>query len=257
MPQDKSAVSQFLEGENEEQSIFKPEKTIFSEETVTEKSENTEEEVVEKALPFHKDPKVQRYVEKQIAKALEGVSTKSETQKFIQETQPSELMDALTGVIGNDTPEKQRVLKAFEKSLSDIEVKASERALAQFGELAKKEKEQDAAAQRELDDAFEEIEETYNVDLSSNAPSAKKNRSEFIDYVRKIAPKNDDGEVAAFPDLTAAFEEFQEKGKRAAPSNARAKELASRGMTRSSDATQAPATGKSWKEVEKIFNKLS
>ena len=111
----------------------------------------------------------------------------------------------------------------------------------------------DTKAQEELETYFEEIEEEYNVDLSSNSAASKALRSQFIEYVRKIAPKDENGEVAAFPDLVASFEEFQEKNKRPA---SRAKELASRGMTRSGDASGQTVSGKSWRDVERYFDKL-
>lgn len=253
-----SAVAEFLKGEEKEKSFFEPEKEeLFSEEKAEEKKE--EEVVDEKPLPFHKDPKVQRYVEKQIAKALEGVSTKSETQKFIQEVkgeESSELMDALTAVIGNDSPEKLRVLKAFEKRMGDIEIKASERAVQEFKAQAEAQVKEDQRAQKELDEAFESIEETYNVDLSSSSPVARKMRSDFVDFVRRIAPKDASGEVIAFPDMSSAFEEFQERTKRPA-GNSRAKELASRSMSRSSDASVQPTGGKTWKDVDKMINSLN
>ena len=129
--------------------------------------------------------------------------------------------------------------------------------LQQLQQQADKQAEDDRQAQEELESAFEEIEETYDVDLSSNTAFAKKTRADFIEYVRKIAPKNKEGEVQSFPDMLSAFEEYQERSKRSAPAS-RAKELASRSMSRSSDATTAPAaTGKSWKDVERMFSKLS
>lgn len=250
-------MSEFLKDTKEEKSFFETDKEIFKEETPEEKPEETEEvKGEEKPLPFHKDPKVQRYVEKQISKALEG---KSETHKFIQEVkgeEPTELMDALIGLIGNDTPEKQRALKAFEKRFGDVEVKASERAVRELQAEAQRKAEEDRKAQRELDDAFEEIEDAYSVDLTSNAPGARKTRSDFVEYVRKIAPKNEDGEVTAFPDLNAAFEEFQERAKRLAPNNTKAKELAARSMSRSSEAATQPTGGKTWKDVDKMLNQL-
>ena len=252
MPDEKSEVSEFLDGLDKPQADpFQTENDPFAPEEET-KEETVEEEKEEKPIPFHKDPKVQRYVEKQIAKALENVKP-TETQTFTKETE-DEITDVLVRIIGNDTPEKLSAVKDFRKALGSLEERGAQKALAEFRAQAERASEEDRQAQEELDSSFEDIEETFNVDLSSNSPTARKTRSEFVDYIRKIAPKNAEGEVTSFPDIPAAWEEFQERGRRT-PQASRAKELASRSMTRSTDASQAPAQGgKSWKEIDKLFN---
>lgn len=249
MPNEKNAVVDFL---NE----VSPPKDIFKEET---QIENTEEPVVEeKAVPFHKDPKVQRYVERQIEKALKDRPSVEREFKEAVSSDVKDVIGAFTTIIGNDTPEKVKALEALEKTLNGADERASTKAIERFQKQMQEEQqratEADVKAQNELDDYFDEIEETYNVDLSSNSTSAKKMRADFIEYVRKIAPKNEQGEVAQFPDLVNAFETFQERQQRAPAT--RAKELASRGMTRSGDASNAPVTGKSWKDVDAYFDKL-
>lgn len=217
-----------------------------------------EEEKEEKAVPFHKDPKVQRYVDKQIEKALKDVRPIENQRNETILSDVKDVIAAFTGIIGNDTPEKIEALKALEKTLNGADERASQKAIERFKEqtelMQRAQSEAEKKAQDELENYFDEIEETYDVDLSSNAPSAKAMRSQFIDYIRKIAPKDEQGEVAAFPDLVAAFEEFQEKGKRAPT---RAKELANRGMARSGDTDTSLNTGpKDWKAVERYFDQL-
>ncbi len=262
MPEDKSAVEDFLGGLNkEEKDPFK------SSDPFAEMNEDTKDEVVEetvedaeeeKPLPFHKDPKVQKYVDKQIAKALEGVRP-SQVQEFKEAVSEDtdDLVSAFTAIIGNDTPEKQHALKLLDKTLKQVDQRAAEKALEGISKREQAQLEEDRRAQTELDESFDEIEDSFSVDLSSNAPSAKKMRSDFVDYIRKIAPKNEEGEVTAFPDLNAAFEEFQAKSKRVPQNATRAKQLSSRSMSNSTDATVAPkATGTSWKDVDRMFNNL-
>lgn len=249
MPNEKNAVIDFL---NE----VSPPKDIFKEETQV---DNTEEQMVEeKAVPFHKDPKVQRYVERQIEKALKDRLSVEREFKEAVSSDVKDVIGAFATIIGNDTPEKVKALEALEKTLNGADERASTKAIERFQKQMQDEQqkatEADIKAQNELDDYFEEIEETYNVDLSSNSAAAKKTRADFIEYVRKIAPKNEQGEVAQFPDLVNAFETFQERQQRAPAT--RAKELASRGMTRSADTNNAPITGKSWKDVDAYFDKL-
>ena len=252
MADEKSEIQDFLEKEG------KPETVCENKEVQVEEHASEKEEAEEKPLPFYKDPKVQRYIEKQVAKQLSGVQMTKQEKQDVQEAEtPSELISALTAVIGNDTPEKLRVLKAFEKEIKGMEEKASERAIERFQAEMQRESEQEAreveARREELAEAWDEIENKFNVDLSSGSPQAERLDTEFRQYIRKISHKNADGEVDQFPDLVEAFEEFQEKRQR--PN--RAKELASRGMTRSSDASAAPKPkDTSWRGVEKLFDKL-
>lgn len=228
---------------------------VFKEDSV----EEIKEEKEEKSLPFHRDPKVQRYVDKQIEKALKD--RPSAEQQFRKEVvEEVNLPSSFIKLVGNDTDEKKQVLKDLSTYFGTLKGDAKKEAWEEMQQQAQKAQqlqvEADTKAQEELETYFEEIEETYNVDLSSNSASAKKTRSEFIDFVRKIAPKNEEGEVSAFPDLVSAFEEYQERIKRLQPSNRIAKELAARGLTRSTDASTAVPTGSSWKDVDKFFDKL-
>lgn len=252
----KDAVDDFLDGinETEENDPFvsdKEENDPFAIETKPAvKVEETEED---KPLPFHKDPKVQRYVEKEIDKRLKEVKP-TETEKFVKETKAVDDDNYYERLIGNDTPEKVamvREAKARDERLIQI---AEDRATARLATEREKATEEDKKAQEELRQGFENIEETYNVDLTSNNPRATQIRSEFVDFITRIAPKNSEGEVVAFPDLEASFEAFIEKKK--SPTNTRAKELASRSMARSTDASNTPVVkDNSWAAVDKMFAK--
>lgn len=232
---------------------------IGREEPFKEETEDTaQEEIVEKeedsqALPFHKDPKVQRYVERQIEKAIKD-SKPSAEQQFRQEVKEElNLPSSFITLVGNDTPEKQQVLKDLANYFGTLKGEAKKEFVAEMQEQERQAIERDNKALQELNAGFEEIEETHNVDLSSNTTSAQRTRTAFVEYLRKVSHKNADGEVDQFADIPAAWEEFQTRNK-AQPT--RAKELASRGLTRSTDASTAVPAGRSWKDVEKFFNKL-
>lgn len=264
MPEDKSAVEDFLGGLNKQEKDPFKSSDPFAQMTEEKQEEGTEEKEEEEAavLPFHKDPKVQKYVQKQIDKALEAIKPQGEAQRFSEDaragTEQDEITAVLERVIGNDTPEKVAAVKDMRRVMGSLEERGAQRALAQLEEQAGQQAQEDQAAVDELDASFEEVEEAYGVDLSSSTPKAQKTRSDFIDYIRKIAPKNEEGEVTSFPDIPAAWEEFQDKSKRVSPTTNRAKELASRSLSSSTDATVAPkVTGKSWKDIDKIFNNLS
>lgn len=257
MPEDKkdSALDEFMAGLGgtnpnpfESADPFAPKAQEKTEDVIGEKAED------EKPLPFHKDPKVLRFIEKEVEKR----APKVQPMQAQAPTGDDELGDILTEIIGNDTPEKVAATKKFRKALEGLEEKGAQRAIEQLRQNSEAELAEERKAQDELDEAFEDVEETYNVDLSSNTAQARKTRAEFVEYIRKIAPKNADGEVASFPDISAAFEGFQEIQKRVPVAPNRAKELAARSMAKSSDATVAPKqTGKSWRDIDKLFSNLS
>ncbi len=260
----KNEVDEFLQGlDQAPEDPFQPTtEDPFANTPVEEKQEESVEEDAAEAtpLPFHKDPKVQRYVEKQIAKALEGLpQQRSVEREFREDTAATvgddEVMDVLTRIIGNDTPEKVSAAKDLKKVLSGLEEKGAQRALQQLDAQARERDFADREAEEELDNYFEAIEDTYGVDITSNAPAAARTRSEFVDFVKRISPKNADGEVTEFPDLVQAYDIFKDRKQAPARPN-RAKELSSRSMARSTDASTAPVTGKSWKDVDRLFDKL-
>ena len=240
--------NEFLSGLNQAEQSFEENENLFGEQPVVQ--EEAEEE--EKPLPFHKDPKVQRYIQKEIEKAQR--SQPSAERQFIEDTKQDddEGTAILERIIGNDTPEKVAAIKDFKKYLTSLEEKGADRAMTQLQQREEEARQEEAQASEEIEQGFEDIEDTFGVDISSNAPQARKTRNEFIDFIKRVAPKDSEGNVTALPDLTETFELYQSTQTR--PSNTRAKELASRGMTRSNNSTEAPQDKDvSWKAVDKFF----
>lgn len=224
-------------------------------------TEETEQTLDEKAEPFHKNPKIKRFIEKEVSKALK--STGSERERFVEETKEDgdsdDLTDVLSRIIGNDTPEKLSAIKDFRKAIASSEERAVARAARQYDDREQQVQALEREADESLDDAFDSIEETYGVDISSNSPLARKTRNEFIEFVQRVAPKDSNGDIKEYPDLTETFEVFQEMNKRSpAPSNNRAKELASRGIARSTETQSAgPAKRITWDTVDRMNERLS
>lgn len=246
MEDETKSVADFLNTLSESPELFK------EAQTAAEEAEPEEKE--DKPLAFHKDPKVQRYVQKEIEKAMKDV--KPVEAQFKKDVEDINLPDSFVRLVGNDTPEKLAVLKDLSSYFSTLKGEAKQDFLREIEEQKQQATQAEAQAQEELETSFEEIEENYDVDLSSNSASAKQMRAQFIEYVRKVAPKDENGEVKAFPDMLASFEEFQERNKRIPVPQTRAKELASRGMARSGDTTTTVPQGRSWKDVDRYFEKL-
>lgn len=254
----KNEVDDFLDGLNNEvqENPFEqtPSEDPFK---IADKEEGEVVEKEEKPIPFHKDPKLQRYIEKELDKRLASIKP-TETERFTRETSSNEadnLTDILTRIIGNDTPERIAAVKDFRKELSTLEERGAQRALQEIQQLSQEDQRAEQEAQEELAQAFDDIEENFDVDLTSNSANARKTRNDFIDFVKRVSPKDRDGEVIDYPDFQETFALFKETQK--PQSNDRAKALASRSLSRSSDASRAPvSTDNSWKAVDKLLSKL-
>lgn len=213
----------------------------------------------EKPLPFHKDPKLQRYIQKEIAKGLSQnkAPATTATEKFIKESTSTadEADELLTRIIGNDTPEKRQAVADFKRYLASLEDKGAQKALAKLQEEAAREKAEEAQAQEQLQSGFEDIEDQFGVDLSGSTAVSRKLRGDFIDFIRRVSPKDGEGNVVSFPDLVETFTVFQDVNKKP-QNNSKAKDLASRGMDRSSTTSAPQSTDQSWKAVDKILSKL-
>jgi hypothetical protein len=252
----KNAVDEFLEDVNGKAEPGTDElgfpnnedfsKELLGDEPTVEVKEEKEEE--EKPLPFNKDPKVLKFIEKELNKRLNEFKTQlpDKSKEEIRE-ESEDLVSAFTQIIGNDTPEKVHALKMLDKTVRGLEDKA----LSATRQLeAERQAEQEAIT--ELESGLESIEETFNVDLTNN----KKLRAEYLDFIERIAPKDEDGEVVSFPDFQESFKLFKEM-KKPQP-NMRAREIASKGMTRPSGTPEiASAQDYTWSGVEKMIARLT
>ncbi len=249
------AVDSFLGDLNQpEEDPFKNEAgDPFKKEVVKEENEVVEDD---KPLPFHKDPKVQRYIEREIAKKISTIKP-TETERFVRETtqDKDEAEEILARIIGNDTPEKRQGVQDMKRLFQTMTQKAKSETLQELQQEQQQLAQADIEAQEELSQGFEAVEETFGVDLTSNTAQSRKTRNDFIDFIKRVAPKNEDGEVIGYPDFEQTFELFQGTMKR--PQNSRAKELASRSMSRSNDSGTSQVTGKTWADVDKLFGKLN
>lgn len=254
MENEKSAVDDFLGNLNEpEKDPFQIDDTVFGDKSA--KTDDVAEPKPEKALPFNKDPKVLKFIEKEIEKRASKIEPAPRTENTQTD---DEITSVLTRIIGNDTPEKVAVLKDFKKVLGGMEERGAQKAIEQLQSNEKKMREaQEAAeaeAQSELETGFEDIESQFNIDLTSNTAQAKKARGEFVDFIKLVAPKDEFGEVKEYPDLVETFKLHQNL-KKANAQPSRAKELASRSMQRSGGAADSrPLGGQGWDAVDRLLN---
>lgn len=249
MENEQSAVNKFLG--NSDETMFPQEENIFTVEQ--NESPEDENEPEEKPLPFHKDPKILKFIEKEIARRTPEKEVKTETPKEINEFQ--EVVDSFTTIIGNDTPEKVQALNALKTALTNLDEKAVRRAEAKIQEIQNEEFLAEQEAEEELSNALEDIEENFDVDITSNTQSAKKMRNDFLGFVEKIAPKDRQGNIIDYPDMASAWETFSSM-RQSTKQPSRAKELASKSLSRSSESVPAQQERVDWNKVDSLLDGL-
>lgn len=251
-----SAIEQFLGDIGGDQNLDQPNDNPFADISLEnpQPKEDTPEPQPEKEekLPFHKDPKIQRYIQKELAKAMEGMAPQERREAVQKFEDEDDLVSAFRTIIGDDTPEKVSALKALDRTVNSLREEARS-----AKQILEDERRAEYEAEQELYAGFEAIEEEYDVDITSNSPQARKTKAEFIEFIEAIASKDSYGEITEYPDFEKSFAIFQSLKAKAPQSATRAKELASRSMARASDASTIPENQSySWKDVDKYFSKL-
>lgn len=215
-----------------------------------------EEEVYHKPVSYRKDEKLQRYIDKQVARKLKDFKPSSE-ETFKQDLSASgddEIVSALTRLVGNDTDEKKSVLNDLKKALDKRDERASQKAYERLIEVqqeAEQEEEQEIEeAEDELEDGFETIEQNFGIDLTSGSPRANRLQNAYRDFLLSMEPR---GGYQEYPDFNRTFELFKNSVKR---SNSTAKNLASRGMERSGQVSQTEQSFVKKENNESLWQKL-
>lgn len=90
-----------------------------------------------------------------------------------------------------------------------------------------------------IDSELEAIEDEFNIDITSDAPAARKSRREFLEMVEKLSPKDERGIVQGYADFGATWEMYQARREKPVDTTNRAKEIAARTMTHSPGSADA------------------
>jgi hypothetical protein len=229
--------------ENEVDKLFsdlpsqdKQEADIFSEKPNIEADipeKDTEEEGKKNRRHRRLEEQLTRERESNIAlsERIKALSEAQEfTREFIKKDRDEDLDPDLIRVFG-ESPEGREVARIMEKKMESVISKAEENALRKFQEKLYEEDNEVKQYESLIDSEIESIEDEYNIDLSSGAPTAKKARKEFLDMIVKLSPKDEEGNITNYADFQSTFEVYQSTIQK--PDASRNKELASRSMQKS------------------------
>lgn len=159
-----------------------------------------------------------------------------------------------------DNETGKEISRHFTEILAETKAEAEENAVQRFNQQQIDAQEQQKEYESLIDDHLEELEDAYNIDLTSDAPRARKTRREFLELVQSVSPKDENGTITDYADFGSTFEMYQ-KTREEKPDESlnRRKEIASRSMQRSgnySAATPVPAGRMSFSRAKNEINKL-
>lgn len=161
------------------------------------------------------------------------LQTISETKKFTSETADAQDdLKSIERIYGTDSPEALAATELLKSTLANVQKRATEDAL---NIIRKEQREASEAVRKEeqaLDSMLEDLEDEYNVDLTS--PKAEELRKGFFKRLEKLSPKDADGNILHYADPHAVWEDFHSKIQK--KPDTRAKDLSARSMNQTTGA---------------------
>lgn len=232
MPEEKGALDEFAQDFPEvDKQIVDP----F--ETPKEKQEEVPAKEEDPAAPKPKDNREARRAKEALQKEREAnialterVKVLSEVEKFRKGEPDADLHAVLFGG-ATPTDETKATTERLQKVLEKFTDTAKQSALAEFKREQAEAQKAEREAEDEIDQNLESLEDQFDADFTSNSPAARKARHDLLEIVKKISPKDSEGNIERFGDFTTAYEIYQER--KAKPDTSKQKELAARSLTKS------------------------
>lgn len=220
LPQEDKEAADIFGAAPEEQ---EPEKEQTQQEPEKERRPNRQQRRESKQLQWERE---QRIAAEARAKALEEA----------HQTAKSENVDErLLRLYGAENIEAARLHQELLNDARNQGAEEAYRRMQESQEAARKEQEQFESL---IDASLEDIEDQYDVDVTSDSPAARKARREFLELVQKLSPKDSAGNITAYADFSETWELYQ--AKREKPTETRAKEVAARTMEKTAAGQPAP-----------------
>lgn len=224
MPNEQSAQEEFLKNlEPDTKDPFAQEEptVVTPPEGEGEPAEPTAEEKFNRRERRLRD-KLQTERESSIALAAR-LQAISEAQKARSESEPSEHLKSVERIYGMGSPEAIEATELLKTALKGVQERATQDAVERMREERKAEEAAVKAEETSLDSMVEDIEDVIGKDIDQPT------RKAFFQMLEKLSPKDADGNITAYADHHAVWEELQARKK---PADTRQKDLASRSMVR-------------------------
>jgi len=253
-------VDKFFEGlpsqDKKLADVFEAPKTPEQGEKLEDKPKDDDESEIRKNRRHRRlEEQLQKERESNIALA-ERIKVLAEVDKTIKESDGA-IDPRLIRVFGT-TDEAKEIARHFTEILNETKESARKETLEEIeskqAELVKEQQNYES----QIDSELEALEEEHDIDLTSNAPAARKTRKEFLELVQSLSPKDVDGSITGYADFGSTFDLYQRTKEEAKNDNSRNKEVASKSMQRSAvgKSGEAPITPgfRGWEKDYNINN---
>jgi hypothetical protein len=234
--------------------LDKPKK---KEEPQAEKPISEEDEDKPKARRYRRMEQRMKEIEDMNIALNERVKVLSEAEKYAQEN-AGEVDPDLIKVFGT-TEDGKQLTSIFQKKFKEVQENAEKSALERIRQEEISAKEEMARESKTIDNAFENIEDKFGVDLSGSNKTSRALRDGFIDFIEAISPKDETGEIIEYADFETSFETYKQLAERNKPREVseRQRELADRSMTHSgSPVRESPKGPITFKTVGRFLDNL-
>jgi hypothetical protein len=196
--------------------------------------EEKPEETPENGAPEPRNRRERRLAEKLQAEREASIALAAKLDAITQaqtsrNSEEAEFLSVAERIYGTTTPELREATELLKTALLGVKEEAKREALAEYQKIRQQEQEAVSKAEQRIDSLLEDLEDEYNVDLTSGA-----HRTEFLKLMEKMSPKDNDGNIVEYADHHAVWEIYQEKMNKRAPNPA--KDLAARSVTQSAGA---------------------
>lgn len=208
-------------------------------EEVPPKAEEIEEEPRKNRQHRRLEEKLQRERESNIALA-ERIKVLSEVEDSKREALADGLDPDFIRVFG-DSDQGREVARIMANKISAAQEATEQRTIQRIEAKQAQAIEEQKQYESLIDSELEALEDEYNVDLTSDAPKARKERREFLELIQNLSPKDSNGTITGYADFGSTFDIYQKtRTQDKSPETiTRQKELASRSMQRSSQSNPA------------------
>lgn len=236
------------------------------EQKVTEPSQEGEDnspmtEETSEELPFNKNPKIKRYIERQTKKMLEQELEKLGTRETVTESKPqTKEIPAEWLMAYGDSDQSVQAWKIQQDLIAQAVERAKAEALNEFQSSIEQEKQAEKQFEEFISESLEDLEDTHGIDLTSDSPAGRRNRAEFLELVRRVSPKDTEGNVVSYADFNEVYSLYETTRRRDDDVTAQKKSVAGRTMSKSNETRimdpNAPKTNVTFGGiVDSLFNK--
>ncbi len=150
-----------------------------------------------------------------------------------EETKPSDAFAAIDRIYGVDTPESREATDILKAALLDIKESAKLEAQAAYDEKASKDAQAVQEAERMLDSMVEEIEDEFDVDLTSK--EGEQARADFFKLLERMSPKDKQGNILYYADHFSVWEDYKARTQK--KTDTTAKDMSARSMANGAAST--------------------